>query len=812
MKRACKTFTPVLTNNKNYCVKIFIIGSILLLVSLHVSAQKGRIEGRVYDEKTNDPLEFATVQIQGTLTGVSTDIGGNFILTGVDPGFVRLMVSYVGYETTLSPEIQVQGNQVTFIDIAVPEVTTLIEEVVIRPHMNLKKIESPVSFLTVGVSDIEKAAGVNRDVSKAIQTLPGVGATDPNRNDLIVRGGGPSENVFYLDGIEIPVINHFATQGSSGGVVGIINPDFVREINFYTGAFPANRPNALSSVMDIRQKDGSRDRVHTQMAVGASDAALTMNGPVSDKATSIVSARQSYLQLLFKLIGLPFLPTYNDFQVKYKVQIDPKNELSFIGLGAVDNMTLNTDLQDTGTEAQRYLLSYLPVYQQWNYTVGAVYKHFGNRFFDTWALSRNMLRNSNYKYQDNDEKLPKISDYKSDEAENKIRFERSYPDLPVKILAGGGVTYSRYTNHTNRKVFTDGILTDLIYHTGLDLWSYQAFIQASDTYFNESLSLSLGVNTIGNNFNSNMKNPLGQFSPRFSASYRLNDQWDINGNVGRYAMRPAYTTMGFRNKAGDFVNKNEQLRHIISHQAIAGVEFRPDTRSRFNLEGFFKKYRNYPLSVADGMSIAGKGTEYGQIGDEEIISSGKGRAYGIEFFGKIIHMERLNSAITYTFFRSEFTDSKGTFRPSNWDTRHMVNLTGSYKLGNNWNLSARWRFVGGSPYSPVDLDLSTSKDAWSVTNQAYIDYENYNTLRLRSSHQLDLRIDKEFYFNKWMLNFYVDVQNAYNFQSGNPPIYTNKDINGKVMEDPDDPQRHRLREIETYSGTVLPTIGIMVKI
>lgn len=812
MKRACKTFTPVLTNNKNYCVKIFIIGSILLLVSLHASAQKGRIEGRVYDENTNDPLDFATVKIQGTTTGVSTDISGNFVFTGVDPGFIRLMVSYVGYETTLSPEIQVQGNQTTFIDIAVPEATNLIEEVVVRPRMDLKKIESPVSFLTVGVSDIEKAAGVNRDVSKAIQTLPGVGATDPNRNDLIVRGGGPSENVFYLDGIEIPIINHFATQGSSGGVVGIINPDFVREINFYTGAFPANRPNVLSSVMDIRQKDGSRDRIHTLMAVGASDAAFTMNGPVGDKSTFIVSARQSYLQLLFKLIGLPFLPTYNDFQVKYKIQINPKNEISFIGLGAIDHMTLNTELQEIGTEAQRYLLSYLPVYQQWNYTVGAVYKHFSNHFFDTWVLSRNMLRNSNYKYQDNDESLPKISDYRSDESENKLRFERSYPDLPVKILVGGGVTYSHYTNQTNRKIFTDGNLNDLIYHTAMDLWSYQAFIQASDTYFNERLSLSLGMNTIGNNFNNNMKNPLGQLSPRFSASYRLNDEWNVNGNVGRYAMRPAYTTMGFRNEAGDFVNKNERLKHIISNQAIAGVEFRPGENSRFNLEGFLKNYRNYPLSMADGMSIAGKGTEYGQIGDEEIVSSGKGRAYGIEFTGKIVHMNRLNAAITYTLFRSEFTDSEGTFRPSNWDTRHMVNLTGSYDLGNSWNLSARWRFVGGAPYSPIDFDLSTSKEAWSVTNQAYIDYSKYNTLRLRNSHQLDMRIDKEFYFQKWMLNFYVDVQNAYNFQSENPPIYTNKDINGKVMEDPANPRRQRLREIETYSGTVLPTIGIMVKI
>ena len=230
----------------------YLITSLFLIVGMVTYAQNGTVKGRVYNQKNNEPLELATVQIQGTVIGTTTDLDGNYEISG-PPGFVRLMVSYVGFENTLSAEVHIQGNQTAFIDIAVPEAATLIDEVVVRPTMNLKKIESPVSYLTIGVREIEKAAGVNRDVSKAVQSLPGVGATDPNRNDLIVRGGGPSENVFYLDGIEIPIINHFATQGSSGGVVGIINPDFVREVNIYTGAFPANRPNSLSSVMDIRQ-------------------------------------------------------------------------------------------------------------------------------------------------------------------------------------------------------------------------------------------------------------------------------------------------------------------------------------------------------------------------------------------------------------------------------------------------------------------------------------------------------------------------------------------------------------------------------
>lgn len=784
-----------------------------LFLSVSLFAQKGSIKGRVMDARTNEPVEFVRIQIQGTTIGSMSDLDGHFSLEGITPGFVRLVASSVGFETTVSPEIQVQGNQITFVDIELIESSAALEEVTIRPNFNRKQVESPVSVLTLGVQEIEKSAGVNRDVSKAMQTLPGVGATDPNRNDLIVRGGGPSENVFYLDGIEIPVINHFSTQGSSGGVVGIINPDFVREVTFYSGAFPANRANALSSVMEIRQKDGSRDRVHSKLSVGASDAGITLDGPLGNKATFIASVRQSYLQLLFKAIGLPFLPTYNDFQVKYKYSFNDKNELTVLMLGAIDQMTLNTELEKTGTEGQRYLLGYLPEYNQWNYTIGGVYKHFGRTQVDTWVVSRNMLRNKNFKYVGNDKSNLKTFDYLSDEAENKLRFERLYTRLPVKLLVGGGLNYAHYTNSTAAKVFENGSITDKNYRTELGLFGYQAFAQVSDEYLNDRLKCSFGASAIGSNFNNRMRNLLAQFSPRFSVSYALSDQWDINANFGRYAMRPAYTSLGFKNQAGELVNRNENVTYIYSSQAIMGFEFRLAENIRMTLEGFYKHYANYPVSVADGICLASKGTEYGQVGDEAITSTGQGRAYGFELFGKILDWKHVNLTATYTFFRSEFTDKAGEYRPSSWDTKHMLNLLGSYKLPRNWNLSARWRFVGGAPYTPVDLERSTSKAAWGITNRAYLDYNRFNALRLPNSHQLDLRIDKEFYFRKWILNLYVDVQNLYVFQSASAPVYTNRDVNGAVMDDPIDPaNRQHIRVIDTYSGTILPTIGLMVKL
>lgn len=781
----------------------------LLVIPPALMAQKGTIKGRVYNAKTNEPLEFANIVIQGTNIGSTSDLDGNYIFTGIDPGFRQLVVSLIGFQTTLSPEIQVQGNQTVFLDIPVNETSQILNEVVVKRNVNAKKIESPISVITLGVQEIEKSAGVNRDVSKLVQTLPGVAVTDPNRNDLIVRGGGPSENVFYLDGIEIPVINHFTTQGSSGGVVGIINPDFVQDISFYTGAFPANRTNALSSVMEIKQREGNKDKLQGKVSIGASDAALTLDGPIGEKSNFIISARQSYLQLLFQLIGLPFLPTYNDFQVKYKIDFDKKNQLTLLSIGAIDDMVLNLNIENP-TEAQSYLLSYLPVYKQWNYTIGAVYKHFAESHYDTWVLSRNMLRNSNFKFKDNDESLGKISDYTSDEIENKFRFEQNYPSGKVKFSWGAGATLSRYTNATSRLIFTGNTVQNLNYSSDIGLLSYQTFAQASDEYLDNRLKLSLGINFVGNNYNKNMSNPLNQFSPRLSASYSLTDNINLNANFGRYALRPAYTTLGYKDiNTGTLVNQNENLRYTISNQAIAGVEFLKGNQLRLTVEGFYKQYQHYPFSVADGLSTASKGTGYGQVGDEEIVSTGKGRAYGVEFLLKIMEMKNLNVTATYTLFRSEFTDDNDEYIPSTWDTRQLLNLIASYKLPGNWNIAGRWRFSGGAPYSPIDQNLSELKDAWDITNQPYIDYANFNSLRLKSNHQLDIRIDKEFYFKKWLLNLYADVQNLYNYQAESTPIWTNLDTNGVPVEK--DAQRYQLRKIEAFAGTILPTIGIIVK-
>jgi hypothetical protein len=253
---------------------------------------------------------------------------------------------------------------------------------------------------------------------------------------VIIRGGAPNENRFYLDEVEVPNINHFQTQGGSGGPVGMINVDFIKDVEFYSGAFPSNKGNAISSLFEFHQKDGRNDHLGLTATIGSSDLGLTLEGPVGTKSTFIFSVRRSYLQLLFKALALPFLPTYNDYQLKYKFRFDQKNELSIISLGALDNFKLN--LGADSTDLQRYILGNIPTNNQWNYTIGAIYRHFGKNNFVTGVVSRNMLDNKSEKYFNNDDSTPEnlLLNYRSQEIENKFRLENDYYKNKLKINYG----------------------------------------------------------------------------------------------------------------------------------------------------------------------------------------------------------------------------------------------------------------------------------------------------------------------------------------------------------------------------------------
>lgn len=782
-------------------VSFFIL---LCCLCWNVFAAEYQIKGVVIDKSTRQPLEFVNVLVVGLGIGASTDANGNFLITQVPPGIYRLQASFLGYKTELTPEYRV--NHVTpYVQIELEEENASLNEVVVTASPFQKVPESPVSLRVIGLQEIEKAPGANRDISKVVQNYPGVAFSPIGyRNDLIVRGGGPSENRFYLDGVEIPNINHFSTQGASGGPVGLIDADLIRSVKFYSGAFPADKGNALSSVLDFSLRDGDMERNSLKATLGASEVSLSSNGHIGNKTSYLVSVRQSYLQALFKILGLPFLPAYTDASFKIKTRFDSHNELTLLGLGGIDRMKLNLGIE--GEDAE-YMLSYLPEINQETYTVGGVYRHYSQRHVQSIVLSQSYLNNRNVKYRDNDESSEENLTLRlgSIEQETKLRMENTSSWSVWKVKAGFDLNYSRYKSNEYRKVFANA-LREYDYHTDLSLWRWGMFASVDYAAPDKSFTASMGVRTDGNNYSDKMKELWRQLSPRLSVSYRLIEGLTLSGHVGLYYQLPSYTALGFKGEEGEYVNRH--LDYISVSQESLGLSWTPNENMELSVEGFYKLYGHMPFSLSDQIPLSCKGNDYGTIGNEALSSEAKGRSYGVELMFKWLLTQKLNLSSSLTIFKSEFKDGEqGSYVPSAWDNRFILNMSGTYNFPKHWSLGAKVSCIGGSPYTPYDVEKSSLVEAWNVQGRAYYDYSRYNQERLPVFGQLDVRVDKTFYLKKCMLGFYLDIQNITASKLRQPDAL----MSTGQIENPSAPlseQRYVMKSIRQESGTLLPTLGI----
>lgn len=777
---------------------------LLCCLCWNVFAAEYQIKGVVIDKSTRQPLEFVNVLVVGLGIGASTDTNGNFLITQVPPGIYRLQASFLGYKTELTPEYRV--NHVTpYVQIELEEENASLNEVVVTASPFQKVPESPVSLRVIGLQEIEKAPGANRDISKVVQNYPGVAFSPIGyRNDLIVRGGGPSENRFYLDGVEIPNINHFSTQGASGGPVGLIDADLIRSVKFYSGAFPADKGNALSSVLDFSLRDGDMERNSLKATLGASEVSLSSNGHIGNKTSYLVSVRQSYLQALFKILGLPFLPAYTDASFKIKTRFDSHNELTLLGLGGIDRMKLNLGIE--GEDAE-YMLSYLPEINQETYTVGGVYRHYSQRHVQSIVLSQSYLNNRNVKYRDNDESSEENLTLRlgSIEQETKLRMENTSSWSVWKVKAGFDLNYSRYKSNEYRKVFAN-VLREYDYHTDLSLWRWGMFASVDYAAPDKSFTASMGVRTDGNNYSDKMKELWRQLSPRLSVSYRLIEGLTLSGHVGLYYQLPSYTALGFKGEEGEYVNRH--LDYISVSQESLGLSWTPNENMELSVEGFYKLYGHMPFSLSDQIPLSCKGNDYGTIGNEALSSEAKGRSYGVELMFKWLLTQKLNLSSSLTIFKSEFKDGEqGGYVPSAWDNRFILNMGGTYNFPKHWSLGAKVSCIGGSPYTPYDVEKSSLVEAWNVQGRAYYDYSRYNQERLPVFGQLDVRVDKTFYLKKCMLGFYLDIQNITASKLRQPDAL----MSTGQIENPSAPlseQRYVMKSIRQESGTLLPTLGI----
>ena len=807
-------------------MKSFLLSVFVLIGLTSWAQQTGTIQGNAKDLNTEEPLAFSKVFAEGTQFGAVTDIDGNFSFE-LPVGTYTIVITSIGYEPMKKFNVPVNSGNVETVNFQLSPSEQELEEVkVVYDNNKIAKttdMVTPLSVQQLTSVEIESNPGGNFDVSKVVQTLPGVGGSSggAQRNDIIIRGGAPNENVYYLDGIEIPVLNHFQTQGSSGGAQGILNVSFIEELKLSSSAFDARYDNALASTFVIKQRQGNREKLSGNARVSFTESVLTLEGPLGEKNDFLLSARTSYLDFLFTLIDLPIRPNFSDFQFKTTFRPNNKTTITVLGLGAYDRFNFAPTREDN--DETEFLRRSLPFITQWNYTNGVSAKRRVKDGFYTIAVSRNMFDNQLDQFEDaqNGNEAFRNFGLNSQEIENKFRFDFNKYKNGWKYSWGVMGQYVKYNSELYNKLIGaqfDSLGNEIVpaiiieNRSDIEFFKYGAFTQVSKEFFAKKLLVSAGVRTDMNSFTDNGNNPLETLSPRLSFAYHLNEKWDVTASVGSYYKIPTYTSLGYRDPNNNLANKS--MQYIQSDHYVLGTQWLPKQSMRVTFEAFYKDYSNYPVSVANGISLANQGQEFGAVGNEDVVSSGDGQTYGFEVFVQQKLVKNIFYVISYTYVRSLFSGLDGELLPSAWDNQHLFSSTFGWNFGKNWKLGLKYRFAGGAPFTPFNLEAS--QQAYAVTGNGVLDFDNVNSQRLRAFNQLDFRIDKIVNLKKVSFDFYIDIQNLLGIKQQTPSYYTfkrNEDNTGFATTDGQPLQPDGSNAIPIIipneSATVTPTIGVI---
>jgi len=285
--------------------------------------------------------------------------------------------------------------------------------------------------------------------------------------------------------------------------------------------------------------------------------------------------------------------------------------------------------------------------------------------------------------------------------------------------------------------------------------------------------------------------------------------------VGIYHQLPAYTALGFVNNDGELENRDNGITYIENTHYVAGLRYATKFNATFSLEGFLKNYRDYPFLTREGLSLANLGGDFGLVGTAPLTSTSTGQTSGLEFLYQQKLTKGFFGIVSYTFVSSRFSDASGDLAPSAWDSRNIVNVTFGKKFKRNWQVGLKFRYSGGLPYTPYNVEASALRSNWDQINQGIFDYSQLNTQRLKPFHGLDIRVDKEYFFNKWSLTLYIDIENIYAFAAEQiPTLDVVRDDNGNILVlNPDAPVEEQLYQTELFqtgNGAAIPTLGIIL--
>ncbi len=723
-------------------MKLLFLIILLFQISTASIAQENTITiyGKVVDKFTKQPLPGANVLVVNTNFGASTDINGRFEIQNLPSGEYQLRASILGYRSVIKTDIMVMSGFSPEVIFELEEEAIELEGVVVKgDYFETSRLDL-ISTRGFSNEEIRRSPGGFEDVIRALSILPGVAQADAGRNDLVVRGGAPSENLYLIDGYKVQNINHFGTQGATGGPLSYINLDFVSGTSFSTGGFPVNNGDKLSSTLSIDLRKGRQDRIGGKATISATQFGLNVEGPIANGSHFLFSARRSYLDFIFKAADFSFVPEYWDILGKADFEIDKNNSISFLLVSAIDNINYFND-----TEDQRYDNSSIIGSEQLQYLTGIKYRYLIDKGFINLSLSRNFV---DYDTQQRDSLLVPVYLNKSKEKENTFNAELTYKlSNKTDITLGGDARLINFEANILLPTYTT-TFGDSLPTTSLD---------TSTTYYKSALYLNYNT-VLFDRFITNLGvradyfNVLEQkfyFSPRASLSYLLSDITRINFSTGIYYQSPSYLWL-----VGSPLNT--KLKNLRVNQFILGFDHYVSADALIKVEGFYKDYSDYPVSlIRTYLTLANTGAGFGDenyesFGLEPLTSAGVGKARGVEFsLQKKLSDTPYYGIASLTYSVADYAALDKIDRTGSYDQTWIVSLSGGYRISPEWETSLKFRYSTGRPYTPYNADGTQN-------------ISSYNSARFPESHSLDLRVDKYWFFSGWSLISYIDIQNIYN--------------------------------------------------
>lgn len=713
--------------------------------SAFAQERTGIIKGRLLDGETKAPLVGANVEVLNTIMGSATDEQGQFFVNDVPVGSYSLRFSYIGYQNATQTDVIVRPQRITFVEADLKPSALQAEAVEVSGGYFTQSDEQPLSVTGFSREEIRRAPGSAGDVSRIIWSLPSIAKINDQSNSLIVRGGSPVENAFYIDNIEIPNINHFPTQGASGGPIGMINVDFIENVQFHTGGFSAQYGDKLSSIMDINFREGNRDEFDAQLDLNFTGFGGALEMPIlGQKGSLLFSARRSYLDLIIGLadVGTTVAPSYGDYQGKLVYDINAHHQLTVLGISGDDH---NSPDRETAQKNAMIVYGNQDIYENtaginwralWNKSgysntsVSYTSDQFKEDYFET-SSAIHLLRNRSLEQSF---KLRNVNHFRLSQ-----RHSLEFGVEAKHLITDYDNFFNDYTDALGDTVpaFTldDKITADKV----------GAFVSYIAKPVNR-LTATLGMRADYFSYNEN-----SYLSPRFSFSYQFSPRTSLNGATGVFYQNLPLVLLSQR-------ESNRDLKDPMATHYILGVDHLLTENTKLSLEAYEKDYQDFPIDPTQPslFQLDELFYRYGFFFNHApLLDNGKAYSRGVELTLQKKLAENFYGLASASYFRTRYKGGDGVWRNRVFDNRLMFSMEGGYKPNSKWEFSMRWIYAGGAPYTPFDLGASQQ------LNRAVLDENRINEARYPDYHSLNVRFDRRFNFSSTNLVFYLSVWNAY---------------------------------------------------